>query len=175
MTADNHIEIILTEDLTTGEVSIKSNKALSYSAALHIYLVALKGLKDQLVNNVSKLDKDRLIKLAYGDNCTDTILNQIPEDESVFKEDILTKMEGEMYDILNLAVGNFLDSEFPRVNARPSLTEEAAAAAGLDKTATDDELVQAEIDFINSNPELAAECADMQPTEVKGIVADECH
>lgn len=169
MTADNQIEVTLTQNLDTGEVSVKANKALSFNIALRLYLIGLKGLKDNLINRVLTMDRESLVKLAFGEAYHESVMAQLPEDDEAFKEDVLLKMEGEMYDMLNLAVGNFLDTEFPRVNANPSLTEEAAEAAGLDRTATDEELVQAEVDFINQHPDLAAQCAELQPTEVRPI------
>ena len=165
------LEITLSQDLESGEVSVKANRAISFNIALRLFLTALKGLKTSIVERVEQSDKESLIKLAFGDAYLENISNHTP-DEAELKESVLTNMEAEMYDMINLTVSSFLDEEFPRVNAKLSLTEEAAAAAGLDRTATPEELVQAEKDFINNNPDLAAQCQELQPTEVKEVKLD---
>lgn len=77
-------------------------------------------------------------------------------------------MEQEIYDLINAAVGGFLDQAFPLVNARPSLTEEACVEYGLDpKTATAQELLDAENKFLDEHPDRARETADMQLSEIK--------
>lgn len=160
------IELTLTQNVETGEIAVKANQPVSFNIMLRMYLVALKGLKDNLLNKVENSSKDELIKMAFGELYQEDVKNSTPEEE-VLKEQILEKMEGEMYDMLNLSIGNFLDSEFPRINAKPSLTEEAAAAAGLDRNAKPEELVQAEKKYIEEHPELAAQTQELQPTEVK--------
>lgn len=169
MTADNQkLEVVLTQDLTTGEVSVKANQSVTFNIALHLYLVSLKGLKDVLLKRISDMSKDEIIKFAFGEAYQAKAKAALPE-EAELKKAVCTKMEEDMYDMLNLGVSNFLDSEFPLVNEKLSLTEEAAAEAGLDRNATPEELVQAEMDFIEKHPEEAAQCSEMQPTAVKSI------
>ena len=81
------------------------------------------------------------------------------------KESVALRAEGEMYDLVNLSISNFLDTEFPRINANLSLTEQAAQAADLDQNASVEDLVQAENDLINNNPELAAQTQELQPSK----------
>ena len=170
MTADNQVlEVTLTEDLSSGQIQVRSNKPMTFNIALRLYLVALKGLKNNLLAKVNEMSREDIIKYSFGEAFQEQANAQLPEDETELKGQILAKMEGDMYDMLNISVGNFLDEEFPLVNISPSLTEEAAAAAGLDRTASDEELVKAEMDFIKDNPEAAAQCQEMQPTEVKQI------
>ena len=168
MTADNQLELKIIQNLESGEVSVTANKPTTFNVLLRLSLIALKGLKDNLLAKIESSDKETLIRMAFGEAFQEK-MNQVAQSEDELKEDVLLKMEEEMYDMLNLSVGNFLDEEFPRVNAKPSLTEEAAAEAGLDRTASAEDLVQAEKDFIEKHPELAAQTQEMQPTEVKII------
>lgn len=168
MTADNQLELKITQDLKSGEVSVQSNHPTTFNVLLRLTLVALKGLKDNLINKVASSDKETLIKMAFGEAYQDKV-REATQSEDDLKEEVLLKMEEDMYDMLNLAVGNFLDVEFPRVNAKPSLTEQAAAEAGLDRTASAEDLVQAEKAFIEEHPDLAAQTQEMQPTEIKSI------
>ena len=168
MTADNQLELKISQNLETGEVAVSSNKPMTFNVLLRLSLVALKGLKDNLINKVESSSKDHLIKMAFGEAFQDKI-RESTKPEAELKEDLLLRMEEEMYDMLNLSVGNFLDEEFPRVNAKPSLTEEAAAAAGLDRTASAEELVEAEKAFIEEHPEIAVQTQDMQPVEIKEV------
>lgn len=168
MTADNQLELKIIQNLETGEVAVNANKPTTFNVLLRLSLIALKGLKDNIINKIESSDKDTLIKMAFGEAFQEK-MKQATQSEDALKEEVLLKMEEEMYDMLNLSVGNFLDEEFPRVNAKPSLTEEAAVEAGLDRTATAEELVEAEKEYIRNNPELAAQTQDMQPTEIKVI------
>lgn len=168
MTADNQLELKITQNLKSGEVSVQANHPTTFNVLLRLSLVALKGLKDNLINKVETSDKETLIKMAFGE-AYQAKVEEVTQSEENLKEEILLKMEEEMYDMLNLAVGNFLDSEFPRVNVKPSLTEQAAAEAGLDRTASAEDLVQAEKAFIEKHPELAAQTQEMQPTEIKPV------
>ena len=172
MTADNQLELKITQNLESGEVSVTANKPTTFNVLLRLSLIALKGLKDNIINKIESSDKDTLIKMAFGEAFQEK-MKEATKSEDELKEEVLLKMEEEMYDMLNLSVSNFLDEEFPRVNAKPSLTEEAAAEAGLDRTATAEELVQAEKDFIEKHPELAAQTQDMQPTEIRKIDEEE--
>lgn len=165
MTAKD-IELILAQNIETGEVSVKANQPLSFNIMLRLYLVALKGLKDNLLRKVESSSGEELIKLAFGEAYQEKIKEAI-KDEAAIKEEVLEKMEGEMYDMLNLSISNFLDSEFPRINSKLSLTEEAAKAAGLDRSAKTEELVEAEKKFIDEHPDIAAQTQELQPTEVK--------
>lgn len=162
------IELTLIQNTETGQIEVKSNQALSFSIVLRMFLLALKGLKDSLIKRVEDSTEDQLIKLAFGE-AYQASAKKAATDIKDLKEEVLSTMEGEMYDTINMAAGAFLDEEFPRVNSKRSLTEEAAAAAGLDRNATTEELVQAEKDLINNDPELAAQCAEMQPTEIKEL------
>lgn len=163
------IELTLSQDLKSGQVEVKANQALSFSIVLRLFLLSLKGLKDSLVSKVENSTEEELIRLAFGEAYQAKAKEAVANIDNL-KEEILCNMEGDMYDTLNVAISSFLDEEFPRVNSKLSLTEEAAAAAGLDRTATTEELVQAEKDLINNDPELAAQCAEMQPTEVKELL-----
>ena len=162
------IELTLAQDLKTGQVEVKANQALSFNIVLRLCLLTLKGLKDNLITRVENSTEDELIKLAFGE-AYQAKAKEAATNMADLKEEVLSHMEGEMYDTLNMAISAFLDEEFPRVNSKLSLTEEAAAAAGLDRNATTEELVQAEKDLINNDPELAAQCAEMQPTEIKEL------
>lgn len=166
MTADNQLELKITQDLETGMVSVSANKPTTFNVVLRLALVALKGLKDNLLDKITNSTKDDLIRLAFGEAYQEKV-KEATQAEDELKETVALKMEEEMYDMLNLAVSNFLDEEFPRVNAKPSLTEEAAAAAGLDRTASAEELVEAEKVFIEEHPDLAVQTQDLQPTEIK--------
>ena len=165
MTA-KQIELTLTQNNETGEISVKANQPVSFNIMLRMYLVALKGLKDNLLNKVESSDRDSLIKMAFGEAYQEKVKEEAPE-EAELKEKILEQMEGEMYDMLNMSISNFLDTEFPRINSKLSLTEEAAKEAGLDRTAKPEELVEAEKKFINEHPDIAAKTQELQPTEVK--------
>ena len=166
MTADNQLELKIIQNLETGEVSVSANKPTTFNVMLRLALIALKGLKENLLSKAESYDKDTLIKMAFGEAYREKVA-KLTKPDAELKEEVLLKMEEEMYDMLNLAVGNFLDEEFPRVNAKPSLTEEAAAAAGLDRTASAEELVEAEKVFIEEHPDLAVQTQDLQPTEIK--------
>jgi hypothetical protein len=168
MTADNQLELKIIQNLETGEVAVNANKPTTFNVLLRLSLIALKGLKENVMSKIEASDKDTIIKMAFGEALQEQ-MKKATKPEAELKEEVLLKMEEEMYDMLNIAVGAFLDEEFPRVNAKPSLTEEAAAAAGLDRTASAEELVEAEKDFIENHPELAAQTQDMQPTEIKVI------
>lgn len=168
MTADNQLELKITQNLETGEVAVSANKPTTFNVLLRLSLVALKGLKDNLLNKVENSDKETLIKMAFGEAFQEK-MKEATKSEDELKEEVLLKMEEEMYDMLNLSVGNFLDEEFPRVNAKPSLTEQAAMQAGLDRNASAEDLVQAEKDFIENHPELAAQTQEMQPTQVRDV------
>ena len=114
MTADNQLELKITQNLETGEVAVSANKPTTFNVLLRLSLVALKGLKDNLLNKVESSDKETLIKMAFGEAFQEKMKEATkPEDE--LKEEVLLKMEEEMYDMLNLSVGNFLDEEFPSV------------------------------------------------------------
>lgn len=77
------------------------------------------------------------------------------------KEDHLA-MEQELYDLLNVSVGGYLDQGFPLVNAQACLTEEACVEYGLDpKSATAEQLLEAENRFIAEHPERAAQTKEM--------------
>lgn len=91
-----------------------------------------------------------------------TMKNQIMENPALKNEDKLA-MEQEIYDMLNIAIGTYLDRGFPLVNEHASLTEEACVEYNLDpKTATAEELLEAENKFITEHPDRAAKTADMQ-------------
>lgn len=168
MTADNQLELKIIQNLETGEVAVSANKPTTFNVLLRLSLVALRGLKDNLLNKVESSDKETLIKMAFGEAFQEH-MKRTTKSEEELKEEVLLRMEEEMYDMLNLSVGNFLDEEFPRVNAKPSLTEQAAMQAGLDRNASAEDLVQAEKTFIEEHPELAAQTQEMQPTKVRDV------
>ena len=118
MTA-KQIELTLTQNNETGEISVKANQPVSFNIMLRMYLVALKGLKDNLLNKVESSDRDSLIKMAFGEAYQEKVKEEAPE-EAELKEKILEQMEGEMYDMLNMSISNFLDTEFPRINSKLS-------------------------------------------------------
>ena len=66
MTA-KQIELTLTQNNETGEISVKANQPVSFNIMLRMYLVALKGLKDNLLNKIESSDRDSLIKLGFGE------------------------------------------------------------------------------------------------------------
>lgn len=165
MTAQN-IELVLTQNNDTGEISVKANQPISFNIMLRMYLVALKGLKDNLLSKVENSSQDELVKLAFGEAYQDKAAEAMKADPDA-KEKVLEKMEGEMYDMLNFSISSFLDSEFPRVNSKLSLTEEAAKASNLDRSATPEELVEAEKKFIDEHPDIAINTQELQPTEIK--------
>lgn len=165
MTAEKQISITITQDLTNGELRVTSNgQKLSFPIATQMVLSALKGLKDNIITNITKLDDKELIARSFPDSVIPKNLANLTDDQ--LRDHVALKAEGEMYDLLNMSVSGFLDAEFPRVNSKLSLTEEAAAASGLDSSATPEELIKAENKFIEENPELAAQTQELQPTEI---------
>lgn len=165
------ISINIVQDLDSGELNVTSNgKRLSFPIALQMVLSALKALKGNIIQNITDLPVEELINRSFPNGQVPTDLKNLSEKD--LKENIALRAEGEMYDLLNLSIGNFLDTEFPRVNANLSLTEQAAQAAGLDHNASVEDLVQAENDLINNNPELAAQTQELQPKQIKPISID---
>lgn len=165
MTANNKsIKLTIEENLETKEISISTSGLLTFPIALHLTLVALRGLKQKLDEQIQAMSLEELQKR--------TSFKSVPGDAPTL-EDLrnatATQMEGEIYDLVNLSVSNFLDSHFPTVNARPSLTESAAATYDLDNTATREELLEAENKFIEEHPDEAALTSELQPKEIKKI------
>lgn len=167
MTAPNQekeIKFIISQDLTNGEIKIQTEGSrFSFPIATQLFLTALKALKDKIISNLDEADTKKLLQLSFVGN-PPAYLKDLSEEAT--RDEVYLKVEGEMYDLLNIAVSNFLDTEFPRVNARMSLTEQAAAAAGLDQSATPEELIKAENDFMDKNPELAAQTQELKPTNI---------
>lgn len=98
-----------------------------------------------------------------------TLKNKALENPEL-KEHEKLELEQELYDMLNIAVGGFLDQGFPLVNSLASLTEEACVEYGLDpKTATTEELFAAENKFIEEHPDRASQTADMQLEKPKAV------
>jgi len=94
-----------------------------------------------------------------------TAKDQAMKNPQLKPEDI-PAFEQEIYDMLNMSVGSFLDTEFPNVNSMPCLTEEACVEYGLDpKQASAEEVLAAENKFIEEFPERAAQCREMIPTK----------
>jgi len=161
MTANNKtIKLTIEENLETKEISISTSGLLTFPIALHLTLVALKGLKDKLDEQIQVMPRKEIEKRINMPVEKGTTLKEL-------RKAVATQMEGEIYDLVNLSVSNFLDSHFPTVNARPSLTEQAAATYGLDNTATREELLEAENRFIEEHPDEAALTSELQPKEIK--------
>jgi len=171
MTAENKISIIITQDLTNGELKVSSEgKRLSFPIAAQMVLSALRGLKDNILTNILSLPEQEFVARSFPNSTVpEHLVNLTPEQ---LREEVALKAEGEMYDLLNLSISNFLDVEFPRVNSKLSLTEQAAEQAGLDNSATPEELVQAENDFIENNPELAAQTQELEPKKILRLHLD---
>lgn len=171
MTAENQISIIITQDLTNGELKVSSEgKRLSFPIATQMVLSALKGLKNNIITNITTLPEHELFERSFPNGTVpDHLKGYTPEQ---IREDIALRAEGEMYDLLNLSISNFLDVEFPRVNSKLSLTEQAAEQAGLDSSATPEELIAAENKFIEDNPELAAQTQELQPKKILRLHID---
>lgn len=174
MTADNIIKFIVSQDLTSGEIKIQTEGSkFSYPIAVHMFLVAIKALKDKVISNLEGADIEKLLKMAFvGEAPAELKNNPAEHPEQAIRDYVYLKVEGEMYDLLNLSVSNFLDTEFPRVNSKLSLTEQAAEQAGLDNSATPEELIAAENKFIEDNPELAAQTQELQPKKVLRLPID---
>ena len=86
------------------------------------------------------------------------------------KEEDHLPLEQEIYSMLNIAVGTYLDEGFPLVNRYACLTEEACVQYGLDpKTATPEELLEAENKFIDEFPDRARLTSDMQLEKPKPV------
>lgn len=165
------ISINITQDLTNGELKVTSNgQRLSYPIALQMVLSALKALGGNIIENIVNLPVKDLVARSFPNGQLPDKLKELSEKD--LREAVALRAEGEMYDLLNLSISNFLDTEFPRVNANLSLTEQAAQQANLDQTASVEDLVQAENDFINNHPELAAQTRELQPTEIIKVQTD---
>lgn len=165
MTANNKtVKLTIEENLETKEISISTSGLLTFPIALHLTLVALRGLKQKLDEQIQAMSLEELQKR--------TSFKSVPGDAPTleeYRQRTAEQMEGEIYDLVNLSVSNFLDSHFPTVNARPSLTEQAAATYDLDNTATREELLEAENKFIEEHPDEAALTSELQPKEIKKI------
>ena len=163
MTANNKsVKLTIEENLETKEISISTSGLLTFPIALHLTLVALRGLKGKLDEQIQAMSREEIDKRINIPTRSDTTIEDL-------RNAVAAQMEGEIYDLVNLSVSNFLDSHFPTVNARPSLTEQAAATYDLDNTATREELLEAENKFIEEHPDEAALTADLQPKEIKKI------
>ncbi len=123
---------------------VRMGGGMSIRTALMMFLTTMKTLKEKAMENPQLKEEDRL------------------------------PLEQEIYDVVNISVGAFLDQSFPLVNASASLTEEACVEYGLDpKTATAEELLAAENRFIDEHPERAMKTAEMileKPKQYDGSV-----
>lgn len=165
MTAEKQISMTITQDLTNGEVKFStSGERLSFPIANHLVLLVLKVLKDNVISSILKLPEAEFIAKSFPNATIPTSLKNLTPEQ--LREVVASKAEGEMYDMLNLSISEFLDNEFPRINDKLSLTEQAAKASNLDNSATPEELIKAENDFVEKNPELAAQTQELQPKEV---------
>lgn len=171
MTAENKISITVSQDLPTGEFTITSEgNRLSFPIVTRMVLSALKVLKDNIIQSILTYPEQELKACSFPNATIPTALASLTLEQ--LREEIALKAEGEMYDLLNLAISNFLDTEFDRVNSKLSLTEEAAVASGLNSSATTEELIEAENAFINEHPDLAAKTQDLQPKKIAKIHLD---
>jgi len=128
-------KLTIPSEVKTGEdIHVRLGGRISFHILVNNFLLALGEFKRRIVENP-----------------------EIPEEEKVLAEQ-------EVYDLINVSVGTFLDSGFPRINAQAALTEEACAQYKIDpKTATAQELLDAENKFIEEFPERAAQCRELQP------------
>ena len=166
MTANNKsVKLTIEENLETKEISISTSGLLTFPIALHLTLVALRGLKGKLDEQIPAMSREEIDKRINIPVENDTTIEDL-------RNAVASQMECEIYDLVNLSVSNFLDSHFPTVNARPSLTETAAKAYGLDNTATQEELLEAENKFIEEHPDEAALTSDLQPKPVRPYQED---
>lgn len=130
--------IKLPKKAESGNIAeVRLGGSMSYPIALQSFLITLKHLKNMIMLNPELKDEDKV------------------------------GMEQSLYDLVNITVGGFLDTEFPLINSKASLTEEACAEYGLDpKTATAEELLEAENRFIDEFPERAGMTAEMELKEI---------
>ena len=112
-----------------GKLSVELGGGISYPIVLSMFITVLGTLKKELMSK-SGLEGVELCNL-----------------------------EKEMYDMLNISVGGFLDKGFPLVNEVPSLTEEACEEYNVDfKNAEVEEILEAENKFIENFTEKAVKC-----------------
>lgn len=160
MTASNPklVRLSVEENLETKEISVSTSGTITFPIALHLALTALRGLKSRLDEQILASDEASLRQRM--DFPLGTPLEEM-------RAQTLAQMEGEVYDLMNVSVSTFLDSHFPTINQKPSLTESAAATYGLDSTATKEELLEAENRFIDEHPDEALLTAELAPKEIK--------